>query len=80
LMEEIASIRDLVAPEAILIIDDYRLFGKGPNKKNEVCNWEDISKGGIVALIADRITQLYHLPSEHAADDRLIIHIGAIRK
>ena len=78
LYEELNEINNLLQTEAILIIDDYRLFGKGPNKKNENCNWEDINKETILKILEKRINKCYHLPSEITEDDRFIIHINAL--
>ena len=78
LMEEVIHINNLFKNKGILIIDDYRLFGKGPNKKNEICNWEDINKDTLISIIKNRITNVYHLDSTCAKDDRLIIHIDAL--
>jgi len=33
------------------IIDDVRLFGKGPRKENEVCDWESIVVEDIFTLV-----------------------------
>ena len=48
LIEEITNINMYHTDGAIIIIDDVRLFGSGPNKNNEVCNWEDISSEKII--------------------------------
>ena len=77
LLEEITHINNLLVDEAIIIIDDYRLFGRGPSS-NEICNWEDISKSKLIGILQDRIVKSYHLPSEFSDDDRLIIHIRGI--
>ena len=78
LIEEVNLINLLFKKNAILIIDDIRLFGKGPNKKNEVCNWEDISEKKIIDILKNRITNKYYLDSKYAKNDRLILHIKSI--
>jgi hypothetical protein len=78
LLEEIDDINSYHKNEAIIIVDDVRLFGRGPNKNNEVCNWEDISSDKIVEKIKLRISQYYYLPSELYEKDRLIIHVNSI--
>ena len=77
LYEEITHINKYFKHNGIIIIDDFRLFGKGPNKKNCLENWEDINKKTILELLAGRITNVYHLPSDCAPNDRLVIHINA---
>ena len=76
LLEEITQINLYHKDEAIIIIDDVRLFGKGPRFNNEICNWEDISSEKIIEKINGRISQKYYLSSELADNDRLIIHIN----
>ena len=75
LMEEITHINKLFKSEAIIIIDDYRLFGR----KDFGADWSDISKEKILDIIKTRINNVYHLNSNCDKDDRLIIHINAIK-
>jgi len=76
LYEELNNILLHHKDEAIIIIDDVRLFGMGPNKGNEVCNWEDINTINIIRLVEKRMNKHYFLPSSIVKDDRLIIHIS----
>ena len=76
LIEEIQDINSLYKNKAIIIIDDFRLFGKGPMVGlNE--DWTSINKQKIIDILSNRITEIYHLDSTHAKDDRLIIHINS---
>ena len=70
--EEITHINNLFKNEAIIIIDDYRLFGL---KLNE--DWSKINKNNLLDILKSRINKVYHLDSMCAKDDRLIIHINA---
>jgi hypothetical protein len=78
LEEEIRHINNLFRNEAIIIIDDYRLFGldKSSGKLNE--DWSNITKDLLVNIIKLRINKIYHLDSIIAKDDRLIIHINSM--
>jgi hypothetical protein len=75
--EEITHINNLFTQEAIIIIDDFRLFGldKSSGKLGE--DWSAISKEKLLNIIKSRISKVYHLDSECDKDDRLIIHINA---
>lgn len=77
LIEEVTHINNLCKTEAIIIIDDYRLFEKGPNI-GFLEDWSDINKEKIVNILQERISKVYHLDSECSKDDRLIIHINSI--
>jgi hypothetical protein len=72
LIEEVTHINNLFQNEAIIIVDDFRLFGL---KLNE--DWSDINKQKILEILYSRISKVYHLDSECAKNDRLIIHINA---
>lgn len=75
LIEEVTLINKLCKTEAIIIIDDCRLFGKGPkNGYNE--DWSDINTPKLVSILQNRISKTYHLDTEYDKDDRLIIHIN----
>jgi hypothetical protein len=81
LYEELQHIKNYHKGQSIIIIDDVRLFGKGPNKGNEICNWEDINTEKIISLMNNRINNeddIYYLPSELYEKDRLIIHINSL--
>jgi hypothetical protein len=73
LEEEITSINNLYKNDAIIIIDDFRLFGL---KKEQ--DWSKINKDKLLNILNLRISKVYHLDSEICKDDRLVIHINAI--
>jgi hypothetical protein len=78
LYEEITCINNLFTNEAIIIIDDYRLFGLNSiSNINMKEDWSDINKDKLLDIIKLRISKVYHLESKLAKDDRLIIHINA---
>lgn len=77
LMEEMLHINNLFQHEAIIIIDDYRLFGQSIKTGLEQ-DWSEINKETLLDVINSRINKIYHLDSEYAKDDRLIIHINEI--
>jgi len=75
--EEVTLIHELFQNEAIIIIDDFRLFtlDKSSGKLGE--DWSKINKENLLRILKMRINKVYHLDSECAKDDRLIIHINA---
>jgi hypothetical protein len=76
LNEEITQINDLFKQEAIIVIDDFRLFGLSKKTGlNE--DWSDINKDTLLHILESRTNKVYHLDSECAKNDRLIIHIHA---
>jgi hypothetical protein len=77
LEEEITHINNLFTNDAIIIIDDFRLFGldKSSGKLKE--DWSKINKEELLNILKPRINKVYHLDSDVAEDDRLIIHINA---
>lgn len=74
--EEISMIINNLEGSGIIIIDDFRLFGLGPNNSNEITNWEKINKSTILNLIGARLIKEYHMPSALYYADRWIIHIA----
>jgi len=77
LEEEITHINNLFQNDAIIIIDDFRLFGldKSSGKLGE--DWSKINKEHLLNILKLRIEKVYHLDSVCAKDDRLIIHINS---
>lgn len=73
--EELDVILEKFNNHAVIIIDDMRLCGKGPNKRNEICNWEDISPEKIIERVQSRYLKHYFLPSSADPNDRLIIFL-----
>jgi hypothetical protein len=76
LYEELPNIINYCMQECIIIVDDVRLFGMGPNKGNEICNWEDISVNKILEIVDSRLTKHYFIDSKSAEKDRLILHLS----
>lgn len=75
LYEEVTGIANNFRHTGIIIIDDFRLFGVGPNTTGEICNWEEIKKDRIVEILGTRVEKVYHFPSVYHPEDRLVIEI-----
>ena len=60
--------------DAIIIIDDFRLFGLD---KSSGQDWSEINKEKLLNILQSRINNVYHLDSNISKNDRLIIHINA---
>ena len=80
LYEELQSIVLHHKNEALIIVDDVRLFGMGPHNKAkyDICNWEDINVQNVLEIVKDRLTNYYFLPSELHEQDRLVIHVSSL--
>jgi len=76
LVEEVTHIYQLFQHEAILIIDDVRLFGLDASSGKLGEDWSQIHKDTLLDILGPRIRMVYSLDSECAKDDRLVIHIG----
>jgi hypothetical protein len=75
LYEEISCINEKFKHRAVIIVDDTRLFGKGPNNGTDICNWEDINVQKILQLLDRRIIEYSFMPSILDNNDRMIIMI-----
>jgi hypothetical protein len=77
LVEEITHIANFFKDDAIIIIDDYRLFGHS-EQTGYPQDWSEISKDKLLNILTSRLTKVYHLDSTCAKDDRLVIHINRL--
>ena len=84
LLEELSIINQYFDKEAIIIIDDYRDFGRKWTTaegrrlapENPTCDWSSITKNNVLSILKNRITNHYHLPSGMHPEDRFIIEIN----
>jgi len=76
LLEEVSLISKLFQHEAIVVIDDYRLFGKCPRLGTGNGDWEEITQQKILDILMPRYLNSYILDSPISPQDRLIIHIS----
>lgn len=74
LIEEITHIYHLFKHDAIIIIDDVRLFGIDARAKGDQ-DWSEIHTETLLNILSNRISKMYYLDSVCAKNDRLIIHI-----
>ena len=72
LIEEILHIFNLFNNEAIIIIDNYKMFVTNFSEK-----WETIKKPIILNILTERIKKVYHLNGELQDLDMMIIHINS---
>ena len=79
LYEELTSIMNNFKHSGIIIVDDFRLFGVGPQTTGEICNWQDINKHTIIEILGNRVEKVYHLPSTCHPQDRLVLEIRELR-
>ena len=81
LYEELKSIMLHHKDEALIIVDDVRMFGKGPNKEGtryDICNWEDINIENVLTIVKNRMNANYFSSSSFNEIDRLIIDLSRI--
>jgi hypothetical protein len=77
LIEEIKCINKLFRNEAIIIIDDYSLFGKKLDQ-----DWTDITKDKILDILKNRLSPCAigtGLVEEYVVSGRLVIHLLPVR-
>ncbi len=75
LYDELKAINNFLTEEAIIIIDDARLFGKG-FCSDCLEDWTGINTETILKIIENRINDYYFLDSSAAKNDRLILHLN----
>lgn len=77
LLEELESINIQLAGKALIIIDDYSLFGRHPNAilKRNYCNedWRAINKRSLVSRVRPRFI------SNFVREDRFVICINELK-
>lgn len=69
LYEELFSITNNFPHKAIIIIDDVRLFGKGPNIGNRNEDWKNISFEGVLDIAKDRVS------SNYITGDKMVVYL-----
>jgi hypothetical protein len=53
------------------------LFGLDESSGKLGEDWSKISKDNLLNILRSRISDVYHLDSVHAKDDRMIVHINS---
>ena len=76
LYEESEAIYNYFQNEALIIIDDYRLFGKDKTSGLLQEDWSEINKEKILEIFKERVVEYYFLPSTLQHNDRFIINIS----
>jgi len=71
LLGELAAIRDTWPWHAAIVVDDLRLFGKGPHDKSERVDWSQISLAAVTGLMEPRLRSLH----VHREDDKVVVSI-----
>jgi hypothetical protein len=75
LHEELVSIVRDFPHKALIIVDDCRLFGKGPASKDEIVDWSQVTSASLLKIAEPRLEEAYFLDSPIAKKDRLIIKL-----
>lgn len=73
LMDEIAVIARSFLPEALLVIDDFRLFGQGP-ATGEPVDWSAIGIPEVIGAAGRRLTSCEAV----AHFDKLVLRLGGL--
>ena len=78
LYEELNAIITNFKNHCIIIIDDVRLFGHGPNTPESYHSedWSNINIDTILDIVKPKLISHYLLPSKLHNEDRLIIHLS----
>jgi hypothetical protein len=75
LLEELSAIVENFPHKAVIICDDRRLFGRGPSKGTEICDWEGISDEAIIKIVGPRLHSCEFLPSRFHPEDRMVLRL-----
>ena len=75
LAEELNQIMTALKTEAIVIVNDSRLFKKGPHDGSNISDWSSITREWVNNILEPRTIKKYTRPSTHDPEDRLVYHI-----